>query len=384
MAESVSARCGICSEPYSSLSENRYPKVLVCGHTVCFECLRGIFNFERKCPFCREVITGSLGDISTNFALLELLPASTPPPPSAEKDDLIPIRPGTIVERGPDWEWGDQDGGPGSRGIVMDDVVDEGWVRVMWHASGENNYRWGKEGCYDLRITSLHHEQGLRVKIRTVTRDELKRLQLHHGGFVSDMLNLMGKVGRVDSIQANGGIIVTVEESSYHWAPSMLLPIADHARFSVGEHVSIRKVSVRHMRALQRGHGGTADKMKSHLGRRGEVVGVDSDGDVQVRIEDEAYFWNPELITSRIKSDAIVERGPDWRWGDQDGGPGSRGIVIDDAVDEGWVRVAWRASGENNYRWGKEGCYDLSIVSDEYGLEYEDEQGSDDTDGDEE
>jgi hypothetical protein len=38
-----------------------------------------------------------------------------------------------------------------------------------------------------------------------------------------------------------------------------------------------------------------------------------------------------------------VVRGKDWKWGDQDGGAGSKGIVIEGSSDreDGWVRVAW-------------------------------------------
>ncbi|CAN0049922.1 unnamed protein product [Choristocarpus tenellus] len=79
-------------------------------------------------------------------------------------------RAGDVAIRGPDWRWGEQDGGEGCRGLVVgltswggrqvgaDDlggVVNA--VRVMWECGDINVYRWGVrgsdgEGCFDLRV----------------------------------------------------------------------------------------------------------------------------------------------------------------------------------------------------------------------------------------
>ncbi len=46
---------------------------------------------------------------------------------------------GMRVMRGPDWEWGDQDGGKGSYGTVVDESsVREGWVDVKWDNSSSD------------------------------------------------------------------------------------------------------------------------------------------------------------------------------------------------------------------------------------------------------
>ncbi len=53
--------------------------------------------------------------------------------------------------RGPDWEWGDQDGGKGSIGTVTDTDDDDGWVKVKWDSNSSNNsYRVGHNGKFDL------------------------------------------------------------------------------------------------------------------------------------------------------------------------------------------------------------------------------------------
>ena len=58
-----------------------------------------------------------------------------------------------------------------------------------------------------------------------------------------------------------------------------------------------------------------------------------------------------------------VVRGPDWKWGNQDGG--GAGTTIPGAVDEGWICVQWDCDSESvyQYRIGAQWCYDLFIGS---------------------
>eukprot|EP00290_Baffinella_frigidus_P019541 CAMPEP_0180215338 /NCGR_PEP_ID=MMETSP0987-20121128/15454_1 /TAXON_ID=697907 /ORGANISM="non described non described, Strain CCMP2293" /LENGTH=401 /DNA_ID=CAMNT_0022174013 /DNA_START=74 /DNA_END=1279 /DNA_ORIENTATION=+ len=53
-----------------------------------------------------------------------------------------------------------------------------------------------------------------------------------------------------------------------------------------------------------------------------------------------------------------VVRGTDWRWGNQDGGAGTVGVITAGAGDQ-WVSVSWDSGGGNNYRIGNGGSYDL-------------------------
>ena len=71
----------------------------------------------------------------------------------------MPLLPGLRVVRGPDWEWGDQDGGEGHVGTVVEvgepPVSDRGRaVVVQWDYGAERpcNYRCGLERKYDLRV----------------------------------------------------------------------------------------------------------------------------------------------------------------------------------------------------------------------------------------
>ena len=64
---------------------------------------------------------------------------------------------GLRVVRGPDWEWGDQDGGEGHVGTVVEvgepSVSDGGRaVVVQWDFGERARYRCGVHGRYDLRV----------------------------------------------------------------------------------------------------------------------------------------------------------------------------------------------------------------------------------------
>ncbi len=61
------------------------------------------------------------------------------------------VLPGVRVVRGPDWHWGDQDGGEGCVGTVADREVG-GKVTVQWDNGTRAKYRCGEEGKYDLRV----------------------------------------------------------------------------------------------------------------------------------------------------------------------------------------------------------------------------------------
>ncbi|XP_022086164.1 E3 ubiquitin-protein ligase TRIM56-like [Acanthaster planci] len=76
------------------------------------------------------------------------------PLPVSEQANLMKV--GTKVVRGPDWEWGNQDGYPPGEGVISKELNTNGWVKVRWdtrHAT-ELNYRMGAEGKYDLQLAS--------------------------------------------------------------------------------------------------------------------------------------------------------------------------------------------------------------------------------------
>ena len=59
-----------------------------------------------------------------------------------------------------------------------------------------------------------------------------------------------------------------------------------------------------------------------------------------------------------LKEGDKVERGPDWKWENQDGGEGNVGEVV--GVKKGWVMVRWKNDRKTyDYRWGAKSMFDL-------------------------
>ncbi|KAF0682931.1 Aste57867_24944 [Aphanomyces stellatus] len=73
---------------------------------------------------------------------------------------------------------------------------------------------------------------------------------------------------------------------------------------------------------------------------------------------------NPIAVGNR------VVRGPDWKWSNQDGEPGSVGTVERistwGGVQGSGITVRWDKNQRmNTYRWGAEGCFDIQIVEED-------------------
>ncbi len=65
----------------------------------------------------------------------------------------VELRQGDRVTRNPDdWTWDNQDSGQGNPGTVTS-ANRQGWVTVKWDSNPRRtfDYRWGDEGCYDLK-----------------------------------------------------------------------------------------------------------------------------------------------------------------------------------------------------------------------------------------
>jgi E3 ubiquitin-protein ligase mind-bomb len=77
-----------------------------------------------------------------------------------------PLGLGVRVVRGPDWKWGDQDGGEGFTGTVVEicgqnpagagvpgaGKSPENTVILQWDGGSRTNYRIGHQNAYDLRV----------------------------------------------------------------------------------------------------------------------------------------------------------------------------------------------------------------------------------------
>ncbi|XP_002732421.1 E3 ubiquitin-protein ligase TRIM56-like isoform X1 [Saccoglossus kowalevskii] len=70
------------------------------------------------------------------------------------------------------------------------------------------------------------------------------------------------------------------------------------------------------------------------------------------------------LLAAEMTEGDRVERGSDWIWQNQDGGAGCKGTVLSKPNKGHWVKVKWDKGGENIYRMGASGHYDLERADD--------------------
>jgi hypothetical protein len=98
-----SITCNICLETYSSEVK---PTVIMCGHSLCIECVKGIASAETKtvlCPMCRVKSPIHLENIAPSFELLSMATlytdsknASTQPEPTPQTKTpaiIVPPKP---------------------------------------------------------------------------------------------------------------------------------------------------------------------------------------------------------------------------------------------------------------------------------------------------
>ena len=218
---------------------------------------------------------------------------------------------------GPDWKWGAQSGG--GRGKTTRAVDSSGWVGVSWDAGGTNGYRWGSGGKYDLQIVDVNAPKkdplrtSLPVGAKVVKNPEFWKWGSQGNDGVGKVIGAGTTANWVKVQWSNGDVNSYRNGAEDAWD---LLPAPSAPVQAAG------------------GGGGGA-------GGAGAAA------------------------VPAILPGSIVERGPSWKWLEQDGGTGSRGIVVPGGGLEGWVRVEWFKTPANNYRNGAEGgSRDLKLVAD--------------------
>ncbi|XP_070574612.1 uncharacterized protein [Ptychodera flava] len=113
----------------------------------------------------------------------------------------------------------------------------------------------------------------------------------------------------------------------------------------------------------------------------GTVIEHDKEGWVHVEWDhgdDNKYRWGaegkrdlktvdePRILKpgEDIKVGVRVQRGKDWKWDNQDGGPSNIGFVyrVHTGAKKGLVQVRWPSGVKADYRFGYEGSYDLRVI----------------------
>ncbi|XP_055117774.1 E3 ubiquitin-protein ligase MIB2 isoform X3 [Symphalangus syndactylus] len=253
----------------------------------------------------------------------------------------IPLRgifQGAKVVRGPDWEWGSQDGGEGKPGRVVDI---RGWdvetgrsvASVTWADGTTNVYRVGHKGKVDLKCVgeaaggfyykdhlprlgkpaelqrrvsadSQPFQHGDKVKCLLDT-DILREMQEGHGGWNPRMAEFIGQTGTVHRITDRGDVRVQFNhETRWTFHPGAL---TKHHSFWVGDVVRVIG-DLDTVKRLQAGHGEWTDDMAPALGRVGKVVKVFGDGNLRVAVAGQRWTFSPScLVAYRPEEDANLD-----------------------------------------------------------------------------
>lgn len=310
-------------------------------HITCDECHEsGIVGIRWKCTECDDFDLCSFCYFSdkheSNHQFWRIEMPNSQPEKVERRNKSMKMRvlgvfPDATVQRGIDWEWKDQDGGAEMTGRVLEVQTPaahsaRSTVKVEWGESGRKNiYRMGYKGKVDLQYTeeapgvecypqhlpvfdTQHYSeeiasrnggadtpitQGDRVMI-TVNAAQLQELQKSRSGWAVGMADCIGKVGKVQGFAANGDVVVGFANKKYRLIPGALKKVTNIA---VGDRVRVLEDEEK-VKLLQDGHGGFNGRMRKALGKVGEVIKIDDDGDVVVKFKDRHWVYNPACVVA--------------------------------------------------------------------------------------
>ncbi|XP_035392240.1 E3 ubiquitin-protein ligase MIB2 [Electrophorus electricus] len=309
------------------------------SNIICDSCKKhGIMGMRWKCKvcfdydLCTHCYMNNKHDLSHAFERYETAhsqPTSLTPRQNLARIILKGIFQGVKVIRGPDWDWGNQDGGEGKVGKVVDI---RGWdqesgrsvASVTWANGTTNVYRMGHKGKVDLKYvtdgqggyyykehlpklgehTELQRQesadshtfqQGDKVKC-LLEVDILRQMQEGHGGWNPKMAEYICRIGTVHRITDRGDVRVQYS-NNIRWTfhPGALTKVNT---FAVGELVRVLD-DTESVKRLQAGHGEWTDSMASALGEVGKVLKVYADGDLRVAFGGQTWTFNPACLSAQ-------------------------------------------------------------------------------------
>uniref|UniRef100_U3IT99 RING-type E3 ubiquitin transferase n=1 Tax=Anas platyrhynchos platyrhynchos TaxID=8840 RepID=U3IT99_ANAPP len=297
----------------------------------------GIRGMRWKCKMCfdydlcTQCYMNNKHDLSHSFERYETAhsqPVVVSPRQNLTRITLKGTFQGAKVVRGPDWEWGNQDGGEGKTGRVVDI---RGWdvetgrsvASVTWADGTTNVYRVGHKGKVDLKCTveasggfyykehlpKLGKPAELQRKESTdrhpfqhgdkvkclLDIDILREMQEGHGGWNPKMAEFIGQTGTVHRITDRGDVRVQFNsETRWTFHPGALTKLNT---FWVGDVVRVID-DMETVKRFQPGHGEWTDEMAPTLGHIGKVIKVYGDGDLRVSVGEQSWTFNPACLTA--------------------------------------------------------------------------------------
>uniref|UniRef100_A0AAQ4Q6Z1 E3 ubiquitin-protein ligase MIB2 n=1 Tax=Gasterosteus aculeatus aculeatus TaxID=481459 RepID=A0AAQ4Q6Z1_GASAC len=242
------------------------------SNIICDSCKKhGIMGMRWKCKvcfdydLCTQCYMNNKHDLGHAFERYETAhsqPVCLAPRQNLPRIILKGIFQGVKVVRGPDWDWGNQDGGEGKVGKVVDI---RGWdtesgrsvASVTWSNGTTNVYRMGHKGKVDLKYVS--DGQG--------------------GFYYKDHLPKLGEHAELQR-----------QES------------ADGHSFQQGDKVKCL-LEVEILRQMQEGHGGWNPKMAEYICRIGTVHRITDRGDVRVQYSNNIrWTFHPGALTKVLRA----------------------------------------------------------------------------------
>lgn len=297
----------------------------------------GIRGMRWKCKvcfdydLCTQCYMNNKHDTSHAFERYETAhsrPVTVGPRQNLPRITLKGTFQGAKVVRGPDWEWGNQDGGEGKTGRVVDI---RGWdvetgrsvASVTWSDGTTNVYRVGHKGKVDLKCiveasggfyykehlprlgkpaelqrkaSAERHpfQHGDKVKC-LLDVDILREMQEGHGGWNPKMAEFIGQTGTVHRITDRGDVRVQFNsETRWTFHPGALTKLNT---FWVDDVVRVID-DMETVKRFQAGHGEWTDEMAPTLGHIGKVIKVFGDGDLRVSVGGQSWTFNPACLTA--------------------------------------------------------------------------------------
>ncbi|KAK2175091.1 hypothetical protein NP493_753g01042 [Ridgeia piscesae] len=307
-------------------------------NTVCSGCRKkGLQGLRWKCAKCRDYdlcqrcYMADKHDIHHAFLRFDSSVAQgvkVQRRHTSRKIESSGIFPGAKVVRGPNWDWGNQDGGEGKQGTVQeirgwDNESGHSVAHVTWASGVTNVYRLGHKGKVDLKfveeasggsyypehlpilghiaeafpVANIHSmfKVGDLVKV-DLDIDILKQMQEGHGGWNPRMAEYSGRVGKVHRITERGDVRVQYEGCSNRWTfhAGSLTKVVDE--FAVGDEVRVCD-NLGTVQELQKAHGEWTDTMRYALGRKAKVTKVYPNRDLQLSLDNFQWTFNPACCT---------------------------------------------------------------------------------------
>ncbi|XP_046375109.2 E3 ubiquitin-protein ligase MIB2-like [Haliotis rufescens] len=256
-----------------------------------------------------------------------------PPRSGAARTQSRGMFKGATVIRGLHWRYGDQDGGDGTVGeIVKLGTYTGGCVRgavnVRWNKSHDSlcGYRLGAGGQVALAVVdeangwkyykehlpildvlypeTVRFQKGDKVRV-DVDLETFKSVHRDHIGYRDDMKRCLDDVGTVVRPTEEDKAYVRVQyEDAEIWAV-MSNSLTKLHSFEVGD---IVKITSNYNAAvdLQVGHGGWTEHMADSLGKQAEVIAIDRDCDLKVKVDGRTWVFSPVSCTFMDKKAAVV------------------------------------------------------------------------------